>query len=154
MDPRRLRAISSAAVAVSGAGVLAITLAPGGWVGPASSIPDAAWHAAAFAAFGASLALAYATSGAARRSPRRTLVMALLAIWIVAAGTELLQERIPGGSRSSPTGRRACREGCSVPPGGAGAPGPPAVEGRLTTRAPGARRARASGRGAPPETLA
>ena len=96
MDPRRLRAISSAAVAVSGASVLAITLAPGGWVGPASSIPDAAWHGAAFAAFGASLALAYATSGAARRSPRRTLVMALLAIWIVAAGTELLQERIPG----------------------------------------------------------
>ena len=96
MDPRRLRAISRGAVAVSVAAALAVTLAPGGWADPAAPVPDAAWHLLVFAALGASLALAYATSEAARRSPRRTLVMVLLAIWLVAASTELLQERIPG----------------------------------------------------------
>jgi len=96
VDPRRLRAISRAAVAVSAAVTLALTLAPGGWIDSPPAIPDGAAHAVVFAVFGASLALAYATSGTARRSPRRALVMVLLAIWLVAASTELLQERIPG----------------------------------------------------------
>ena len=96
MHPRRLRALSRAAVAASAAITAALTLAPGGWIGSPPAIPDGAWHAAVFAVFGASLALAYATSGTARRSPRRALAMVLLAIWVVAASTELLQERIPG----------------------------------------------------------
>ncbi len=96
MGPRRLRAISRVAVVVGGAIALAMALAPGGWVALPSSIPDTAWHAIVFAGFGASLALAYATSDAARHSPRRVLAMVLLAIWLFAGSTELLQEQIPG----------------------------------------------------------
>lgn len=96
VDQHRLRAFSRGAVLVTTAIVLGATLAPSDWIGVRPSIPDVAWHGVVFAGFGASLALVYATSDAARRSPRRLLVMALLAIWLFAASTELLQERIPG----------------------------------------------------------
>ncbi|MFN8638233.1 MAG: VanZ family protein [Dehalococcoidia bacterium] len=57
-------------------------------------IPCTVGHALAFGAFGVSLAGLYVSSRWARRAPVRALVMLVLAIWIFAATTELLQAQI------------------------------------------------------------
>ena len=96
MLDRRMRGLARLAVLATLAAVLGATLTPLEGVGSPLGLPAEAWHAVLFAALGASLALAYATSAAARRSPRRVLLMALLAIWLLASMTELLQESVPG----------------------------------------------------------
>ena len=53
-------------------------------------------HAALYALLGLALAVRFAASDVARRSPARALGMIVLAIWILAAGTELAQARVPG----------------------------------------------------------
>ena len=93
---RRLRALARVAVLATLAAVFGATLAPLGDLRLPLGLPAEAWHMILFAALGASLALAYATSAAARRSPRRMLLMALLAIWLLASITELLQDPVPG----------------------------------------------------------
>lgn len=93
---RRLRALARIAVLATLAAVFGATLAPLGDLRLPLGLPAEAWHLILFAALGASLALAYATSSAARRSPRRMLLMALLAIWLLASITELLQDPVPG----------------------------------------------------------
>ena len=95
MTDRRLRELARLAVLAALAAVLGATLAPMGDIKSPLGLPAEAWHAILFAALGASLALAYATSAAARRAPRRLLVMALLAIWLLASTTELLQDLVP-----------------------------------------------------------
>jgi VanZ family protein len=55
-------------------------------------IPCNAGHFTLFALLGAAFAVRYATSDAARRAPRRTLIMVVLALWIVAALTEWGQQ--------------------------------------------------------------
>jgi VanZ family protein len=93
---RRLHALARVGVLGMFAAVLVATLVPLGDLRLPLGLPAEAWHAILFAALGASLALAYATSAAARRSPRRLLLMALLAIWLLASATELLQDSVPG----------------------------------------------------------
>ena len=53
-------------------------------------------HAVLYALLGVALAVRFAASDVARRSPARALGMIVLAIWILAAGTELAQARVPG----------------------------------------------------------
>ena len=96
MTDRHMHTFARIAVLVALATVLSATLAPVGNIESPLGLPAEAWHAILFAALGASLALAYATSDSARRSPRRLLMMSLLAIWLIASTTELLQESVPG----------------------------------------------------------
>ena len=95
MTAPRLRVLARVAVLAALATVLGATLAPLGHVGSPLGLPAEALHAVLFAGLGASLALVYATSAAARRSPRRLLLMVLLAIWLLASSTELLQGLVP-----------------------------------------------------------
>ncbi len=53
-------------------------------------------HAVLYALLGLALAVRFAASDVARRSPARVLGMIVLAIWIFAAGAELAQARVPG----------------------------------------------------------
>ena len=81
--------------------ILAATLRPiGGEPGAGGpgclGIPCTAGHLVAFALLGVPLALRFATSAVARRSPRRALAMLVLAIWLFAASTELAQGQIEG----------------------------------------------------------
>ena len=93
----RLRTWSTLAVAAAGGAILVAALAPlGGRDSCPLGLPCLAWHFALFAALGAAIAARYATSEAARRSPRRVLGMVVLAIWLFAAATELAQGRVDG----------------------------------------------------------
>ncbi len=96
MTDRHMHTFARIAVLVALVTVLSATLAPVGNIKSPLGLPAEAWHAILFAALGASLAFAYATSDSARRSPRRLLMMSLLAIWLIASTTELLQESVPG----------------------------------------------------------
>ena len=62
---------------------------PPGWT---PAVEEAVGHALIFGLLGAVAALWYATSAAARRSPRRTLAMTLLALWLFGGLTEMVQE--------------------------------------------------------------
>ena len=53
-------------------------------------------HAVLYALLGLALAVRFAASDVARQSPSRALGMIVLAIWILAAGTELAQAHVPG----------------------------------------------------------
>lgn len=57
------------------------------------SVPCIVMHGVIFAPLGVAMAVRYASSDAARRSPRRILLMMVLALWVFAAGDELVQER-------------------------------------------------------------
>lgn len=58
--------------------------------------PCAAGHFALFALLGAASAVRFAVSEAARRSPRRSLAMVVLALWLFAAAGELAQGAVEG----------------------------------------------------------
>lgn len=62
---------------------------PPGWT---TAEEEAVGHAVLFALLGAVVSLWYATSAAARRAPRRTLVMTMLGLWLFGGLTELAQE--------------------------------------------------------------
>ncbi len=49
-----------------------------------------------FAMLGVAIAARYAASDAARRSPRRVLMMTVLAVWLFAAAGELTQDQLHG----------------------------------------------------------
>ncbi len=93
-----LSAWATLGVLIAGALILAATLLPTGGAlsGCPLGMPCAVWHALLFALLGVPVALRYATSRAATRSPVRVLGMVLLAIWIFAAVTELAQGPIAG----------------------------------------------------------
>ena len=79
-------------------GILVATLTPldGAGTGCPLGLPCLAWHFGLFAALGVPIAARFATSEAARRSPRRTLGMVVLAFWLFAAGGEIAQGWVEG----------------------------------------------------------
>ncbi len=93
----QLRALSTVAIAALVAAILIFTLTPLGTSDEPGDIcsfglPCATGHFALFGALGVAIAGRYATSDAARRSPRRVLLMTLLVVWVFAAADELAQE--------------------------------------------------------------
>lgn len=58
----------------------------------ALGLPCTLGHFVLFGALGVALGVRYATSGAARRSPRRVLMALLLSMWLFAALDELAQD--------------------------------------------------------------
>lgn len=98
LSPSQLRNWSGFAVVVAMAGILIATLTPldGTAAGCPLGVPCLAWHAALFGLLGVAAAMRYATSEAARRSPRRVLGMVVLAMWVLAAGTEIGQGWVTG----------------------------------------------------------
>ena len=78
--------------------ILLTTLTPndGEGEGCLLGVPCLVGHFVAFALLGVPLALRFATSEAARGSPRRALAMLVLAIWLLAAATELAQGWVDG----------------------------------------------------------
>lgn len=93
-----LSAWASLGVLLVGALILVVTLLPAGSGLPGCplGIPCALWHVLLFALLGVPVALRYATSRAAARSPVRVLLMVILALWIFAALDELAQNWIDG----------------------------------------------------------
>ncbi len=89
MNRRTLRRWAQAATLASAALILYATLAPS--PPDPAGIPDWLAHLALFACIGASAALWYATSDEARRSPRRALLVVLLALWLFGGLTEVAQ---------------------------------------------------------------
>jgi VanZ family protein len=87
---RRLAQIGTVAAA---AVTLYLTLTPSP---PDSPLPPWLGHFLMFAVLGATVALWYATSDIATRSPRRALLMILFGLWIFAAATEIAQGVITG----------------------------------------------------------
>ena len=96
MARSKLRGLSTAALVVTVAAIVLLTLTPvgDGDGGCPLGLPCAAGHFLLFAILGVALTARYATSDAARRSPRRVLLMAVLAVWIFAAADELAQAPI------------------------------------------------------------
>ena len=93
-----LSAWASLGVLIAVALILVATLLPAGSGLPGCplGLPCAVWHMLLFALLGVPVALRYATSQAAARSPVRVLLMVLLALWIFAALDELAQNWIDG----------------------------------------------------------
>ena len=93
-----LSAWASLGVLLTVALILIATLAPlgGGLSGCPLGMPCWAWHVLLFALLGVPVALRYATSRAAVRSPVRVLLMVLLGLWLFAALDELAQNWIDG----------------------------------------------------------
>ncbi|MGE3855714.1 MAG: VanZ family protein [Dehalococcoidia bacterium] len=114
MSTRLLNALALAGIAVATLVILYITLTPepprwrsivpsaitapevvptpSGWTDGGE---EALGHAALFFALGVSASLWYATSGAARRRPQRTLVATMLLLWLLGGITEALQALTP-----------------------------------------------------------
>ena len=93
-----LSAWASLGVLLTVALILIATLAPlgSGLSGCPLGLPCWAWHVLLFALLGVPVALRYATSRAAVRSPVRVLLMVLLGLWLFAALDELAQNWIDG----------------------------------------------------------
>lgn len=87
---RRLAVLGVASTVVT---ILVTTLTPVAVDrdGCAFGLPCTLGHALAFGALGVTLAALYVTSRFARRHPQRAIVMLLLCVWILAAGTEIAQ---------------------------------------------------------------
>jgi VanZ family protein len=97
MSPARLRLTSAVATSAVGLVILVTTLSPQGAPTAATfGLDDLQAHFLLFAALGAGAAPGFAASDLARRSPRRALLMTLLAFWIFAALTELGQGPVEG----------------------------------------------------------
>lgn len=94
MNRHHLRRLAQAATALSAAVILYATLTPS--PPHPGGMPDWAAHFLLFAALGAPVALWYAASDAARRSPQRVLVMVLLMFWLFGGATEAAQGPIEG----------------------------------------------------------
>lgn len=98
---RILRRAAGPGVVASIVVILALTLTQLG-AGPRGTPPGfctfgiscAVGHFATFVLLGVALAAWFATSRAARRSPRRVLAMLILAIWLFAALDELAQNEV------------------------------------------------------------
>ena len=93
----QLRALSTVAIVALVTAILIVTLTPlGTSEEPGDNcsfgLPCVIGHVALFGALGVGIAGRFATSDAARRSPRRVLLMTLLAVWVFAAADELAQE--------------------------------------------------------------
>ena len=93
----QLRALSTVSIAAVAVAILIATLTPLATSDEPGDIclfglPCVIGHFVLFGALGVAIAGRYATSDAARRSPRRVLLMTLLAVWVVAAADELAQE--------------------------------------------------------------
>ena len=89
---RTLRRVSLALALLTAGAILVLTLMPRSpGAACVAGLPCAVGHLALFAVLGASLSGWYATSAYARRSPARTLLMLVLALWIFAAADELAQ---------------------------------------------------------------
>jgi len=93
LSTRQLRALSWIGVWLSLSAILLLTWTSVAAVGSGCllGIPCNAGHPIAFATLGAPMAGVFATSRLARISPRRALLMAFLALWIIAAVDELVQ---------------------------------------------------------------
>lgn len=89
MNRRVLRRWSQAATAIAAGVILWATLTPS--PPSAHGLPDWAIHFVLFTGIGAPVALWFATSDRARRSPQRTLVGVMLALWLFGGLTELAQ---------------------------------------------------------------
>ena len=91
-----LRAWSTVAIAITIGVILLLTLTPLGTSeqGCALGLPCVLGHVGMFTALGASLGVWFAASDAARRSPRRTLLAILFAVWLFAALDEMAQEYV------------------------------------------------------------
>ena len=89
MNRRVLRLLAQVATLGSVALILFATLAP--QPPDPGGIPDWLAHFVLFMLSGASVALWYATSDQARRSPRRSLLVAMLALWLFGGLTEIAQ---------------------------------------------------------------
>jgi len=98
----RLRQLSTAAIVAVVAVILLTTLTPAGVSasGCALGLPCVVGHLGLFGLLGAALAGRYATSAAAAESPRRVLMMTVLAVWIFAAADELAQNIVEGREAS------------------------------------------------------
>ena len=94
-----LSAWASFGVLLAAALILLATLTPldgEGSCGSLLGLTDKLWHALLFTLLGVPVALRYATSRAAARSPLRVLLMVVLAIWLFAALDELAQRWVEG----------------------------------------------------------
>lgn len=99
----QLRTLSTAAIVAMVIIILAATLRPNETAETFAAatgndiclfgVPCTVMHGVIFAPLGVAMAARYASSDAARRSPRRVLLMMVLALWVFAAGDELVQER-------------------------------------------------------------
>ncbi|MSQ31419.1 MAG: hypothetical protein EXR64_05280 [Dehalococcoidia bacterium] len=92
IDRGALRRLAQAGTVVLALAILYATLAPNAdrprW------LPDGAAHALLFMSLGVPSALWYATSDGVRRSPRRLLAMAILALWLFGGLTEVAQGQV------------------------------------------------------------
>jgi VanZ family protein len=84
-----LRTAARLATLVSAGVILYFTLTPS--PPGAGLLQDWLGHFLLFIPLGAAAGLWWATSSLSRRSPRRTLLMLILALWVFAAATELAQ---------------------------------------------------------------
>ncbi len=109
LRPRQLRRISEVAIVLVVAVILVTSLSPGGSLAAdpvrqsalEGSAVDfgagrAAGHAALYALLGFAAAARFAVSDFARQAPYRALAMMLLAIWLIAGGSEAAQSYVPG----------------------------------------------------------
>jgi VanZ family protein len=97
MSASRLRRLSLFATLLVVIAILVATLSPeGSPTATTFGLDHVLGHFLLFMALGAAAAPLFATSKTARRSPRRALVMTLLAFWVFAALTELAQGPVPG----------------------------------------------------------
>lgn len=94
----RLHALSLAAVGLAALLIVLLTLSPLGTTngGCWGGIPCVLGHYVVFLVLGFAVAGLYASSEAAVRSPRRVLIMAMLALWLFAALDEFAQEAVTG----------------------------------------------------------
>ncbi len=88
VSKRWLRRLGQIGTVAAAAVTLYLTLTP---KPPESPLEPWQGHFLMFLVLGGAVALWYATSDLARRSPRRSLLMILLGLWVFAAATELGQ---------------------------------------------------------------
>ncbi len=94
----QIRNLSSVAIAALVATILLATLSSlgAGDGGCGLGLTCLTAQFALFAVLGVAIAGRYASSDAARRSPRRVLMMTVLTVWLFAAADELAQEQLHG----------------------------------------------------------
>jgi VanZ family protein len=109
LRPQQLRRISEVAIVLMVALILVTSLSPGGSLAAdpirrsaleGSAIDydalRAVGHGVLYALLGFAAAARFAVSDYARHSPYRALAMTLLAIWLLAGGSEAMQGNVPG----------------------------------------------------------